>query len=265
MRHVEGMPPFQAALQGSREVGFTIISISSSLIAVFIPIFFMPSVIGLLFHEFAVIVSLAIVASAFVSLTLVPMLASRFLTDRAHKAARRAGARPSAQLRRDAGGLRAHARRRAAPSLRGADGGAGHLRGDGLDVRRHPQRLLPGRTSARSAPPPRPRKTPPSGGAMVGLQDRATQPAVRADPNVAFVASFRRRQQHLNTGRMFITSKPRARTPADEAGGGRGCASRCANCRASRCIRPIQNLQLGGRPGKGAVPVTSCRREGRQS
>ncbi len=86
MRHVEeGVPPFQAALRGSREVGFTILSISSSLIAVFIPIFFMPGVIGLLFHEFAVIVGLAIVASAFVSLTLVPMLASRFLTDDAHK------------------------------------------------------------------------------------------------------------------------------------------------------------------------------------
>ena len=86
MRHVEnGEPPFQAALRGSREVGFTIISISSSLIAVFIPIFFMPGVIGLLFHEFAVVVGLAIVVSAFVSLTLVPMLASRFLTDDAHK------------------------------------------------------------------------------------------------------------------------------------------------------------------------------------
>ena len=80
MRHVEkGMAPFQAALQGSREVGFTIISISTSLIAVFIPIFFMPGVIGQLFHEFAVVVSLSIVVSAFVSLTLVPMLASRFL------------------------------------------------------------------------------------------------------------------------------------------------------------------------------------------
>ncbi|MBP6778584.1 MAG: efflux RND transporter permease subunit, partial [Piscinibacter sp.] len=85
MRHIEeGMAPFQAALQGSREVAFTIISISTSLVAVFIPIFFMPGVIGLLFHEFAVVVSLAILASAFVSLTLVPMLASRFITDTAH-------------------------------------------------------------------------------------------------------------------------------------------------------------------------------------
>lgn len=80
MRHIEnGEAPFKAALTGSREVGFTIISISSSLIAVFIPIFFMPGVIGQLFHEFAVVVSLSIIVSAFVSLTLVPMLASRFL------------------------------------------------------------------------------------------------------------------------------------------------------------------------------------------
>ena len=88
IRHVEnGEEPFQAALVGAREVGFTIVSISTSLIAVFIPIFFMPGVIGLLFHEFAVVVSLAIVVSAFVSLTLVPMLAGRFLTDDAHKKA----------------------------------------------------------------------------------------------------------------------------------------------------------------------------------
>ncbi|SEA99167.1 efflux RND transporter permease subunit [Variovorax sp. YR216] len=80
MRYVEkGMEPFAAALRGAREVGFTIISISISLVAVFIPIFFMPGVIGLLFHEFAVVVGLAVMVSAVVSLTLVPMLASRLL------------------------------------------------------------------------------------------------------------------------------------------------------------------------------------------
>jgi HAE1 family hydrophobic/amphiphilic exporter-1 len=80
MRHVEnGEEPFKAALKGSREVGFTIISISTSLVAVFILSSSCLGVIGQLFHEFAVIVSLAILASAFVSLTLVPMLASRFL------------------------------------------------------------------------------------------------------------------------------------------------------------------------------------------
>ncbi len=80
VRHVEdGMPPFKAALVGSKEMGFTIVSISVSLVAVFIPIFFMPGVIGLLFHEFAVVVALSISVSAIVSLTLVPMLCSRYL------------------------------------------------------------------------------------------------------------------------------------------------------------------------------------------
>ncbi|NCV64781.1 MAG: efflux RND transporter periplasmic adaptor subunit, partial [Burkholderiaceae bacterium] len=80
VRYVDqGMSPLKAALKGSREVGFTILSISLSLVAVFIPIFFMEGPIGLLFREFAVVVSLAIVVSAVVSLTLVPMLCSRYL------------------------------------------------------------------------------------------------------------------------------------------------------------------------------------------
>ena len=82
VRHIElGKKPLDAALIGSREMGFTILSISISLVAVFIPIFFMPGVIGLLFHEFAVVVSLSILVSGVVSLTLVPMLASRLLPE----------------------------------------------------------------------------------------------------------------------------------------------------------------------------------------
>lgn len=80
VRHVEnGAKPLQAALRGAREVSFTIVSISVSLVAVFIPIFFMPGVIGLLFHEFAAVVGIAVLISALVSLTLIPMLASRFI------------------------------------------------------------------------------------------------------------------------------------------------------------------------------------------
>ena len=80
VRHVEnGETPLQAALRGSREVSFTIVSISVSLVAVFIPIFFMPGVIGLLFHEFAAVVGIAVLVSAVVSLTLIPMLASRYV------------------------------------------------------------------------------------------------------------------------------------------------------------------------------------------
>ncbi|SFU40060.1 efflux RND transporter permease subunit [Nitrosospira multiformis] len=80
VRHIErGMPPLQAALVGSKEVSFTIMSISLSLVAVFIPIFFMPGVIGLLFHEFAGVVGIAVMMSALVSLTLVPVMTSRYI------------------------------------------------------------------------------------------------------------------------------------------------------------------------------------------
>ncbi|HEV7619443.1 MAG TPA: efflux RND transporter permease subunit [Burkholderiaceae bacterium] len=75
MRYIEeGMEPYAAAVRGASEVAFTVISISISLIAVFIPIFFMPGTIGLLFHEFAIVVSLSIVVSAAAALTLIPIL-----------------------------------------------------------------------------------------------------------------------------------------------------------------------------------------------
>jgi HAE1 family hydrophobic/amphiphilic exporter-1 len=75
----EGEAPFAAALKGSREIAFTIVSISISLIAALIPLLLMGGIIGRLFREFAVTLSMAIVVSAFVSLTLTPMMASRFL------------------------------------------------------------------------------------------------------------------------------------------------------------------------------------------
>ena len=79
-RHIEeGMSPMEASLQGSSEIGFTIISMSLSLIAVFIPLLLMGGIIGRLFHEFAVTVSLTILISGVVSLTLTPMMCSRFL------------------------------------------------------------------------------------------------------------------------------------------------------------------------------------------
>src|SRR5262245_29033707 len=75
----QGLGPFEAALKGSREIGFTIISITVSLVAVFIPVLLMGGIIGRIFNEFAVVVTVAIPASAFVSLTLPPMLSSKIL------------------------------------------------------------------------------------------------------------------------------------------------------------------------------------------
>ncbi len=79
-RYVEmGEPPLEAALKGSRQIGFTIISLTVSLLAVLIPLLFMGDVVGRLFHEFAITLAVTIVISAIVSLTLVPMLCARLL------------------------------------------------------------------------------------------------------------------------------------------------------------------------------------------
>jgi hydrophobic/amphiphilic exporter-1 (mainly G- bacteria), HAE1 family len=80
VRHIEGgMRPFEAALKGSREIGFTIISITLALIAVFIPVLLMGGMVGRVFREFAVSIAVAIILSGFVSLTLTPMLCARVL------------------------------------------------------------------------------------------------------------------------------------------------------------------------------------------
>jgi hydrophobe/amphiphile efflux-1 (HAE1) family protein len=79
-RHIEdGMRPLDAALKGSREIGFTVLSISISLVAVFIPLLLMGGIVGRLFREFSITVTAAIAVSAFVSLVLTPMLCARFL------------------------------------------------------------------------------------------------------------------------------------------------------------------------------------------
>ncbi len=82
VRHMEmGKKPMQAALDGSKEISFTILSMTLSLVAVFIPLLFMPGLVGRLFREFAVTIGVAILVSGFVSLTLTPMLAARFLRE----------------------------------------------------------------------------------------------------------------------------------------------------------------------------------------
>ncbi len=250
IRHVEdGVPPFQAALRGSREVGFTIISISSSLVAVFIPIFFMPGVIGLLFHEFAVVVALAIVVSAFVSLTLVPMLASRFLTDEAHKR------RPGTMVRAFERGFDLLL----AAYTRSLDLALRH-RWVVLTVALFtfvltawlfvviPKGFFPeediGQISVSTEA-----AEDTSFPAMVRLQERVAA-LVRNDPNVAAVSSFNGGGGAQNTGRMFITLKARnQRLPMKQVVEGlRRKLREVAGI--SVFMRPIQNLQLGGRQSK---------------
>ena len=85
VRHVEqGMEPYEASLKGAAEIGFTIFSMTISLVAVFLPVMFMGGIVGRLFHEFAVTISTAILISGFVSITLTPMLCSRFIKHGGH-------------------------------------------------------------------------------------------------------------------------------------------------------------------------------------
>jgi multidrug efflux pump len=83
VRHLEdGEPPFEAALAGAREIGFTVISLTVSLVAVFIPLLFMSGIVGRMFREFALTLTIAVITSAAVSLTLTPMMCSRLLVGR---------------------------------------------------------------------------------------------------------------------------------------------------------------------------------------
>nr|CBA30332.1 Multidrug resistance protein mdtC [Curvibacter putative symbiont of Hydra magnipapillata] len=250
IRHVEnGENSFQAALRGAREVGFTIISISVSLIAVFIPIFFMPGVIGLLFHEFAVVVALSIVVSAFVSLTLVPMLASRFLKDEAHMKP------PGVVVRSFERAFNATL----AGYTRMLDLALAHryvILGVAIStfvatawlLQVIPKGFFPEEDIGQIQVTTEAAEDT-SFPAMVALQERAAE-IIRKDPNVAVVSSFNGGNGAQNSGRMFVTLKPQGeREPMKKVVEGlrkklRGVAG------INVFMRPTQNLQLGGRQSK---------------
>ena len=255
VRHMEmGKKPMQAALIGSREMAFTIISISISLVAVFIPIFFMPGVIGLLFREFAVVVGLAVLVSAVVSLTLVPMLCSRLIKEGGHV---------------DPKDMSWVGRRFEAMFTNVRDG-----YGRTLDMAlRHrflvlmlalatfvmtavlyismPKGFFPEedigqvRVTVEASEDT-------SSMALIGLQAQVLD-IMRASPHVQDVTSF---TGGGNTGRMFMVLKPRSERPAmpqvvDELRKAtRGVAG------VQVFLSPVQNLQLGGRQSKSRYQYT---------
>ena len=135
-RHIEaGMPRIEAALLGAREVGFTVLSMSLSLVAVFMPILLMGGIVGRLFREFAVTLSVAILISLVISLTTTPMMCSRFIrtvrrADAAGGCTARASGPSNAMLQR----LRAHAALGAAPRRTGDGAAARDRRSQRLSV-----------------------------------------------------------------------------------------------------------------------------------
>ncbi|MGV3740862.1 MAG: efflux RND transporter permease subunit [Burkholderiaceae bacterium] len=246
VRHMEeGMPPLEAALKGSREVSFTILSISISLVAVFIPIFFMPGVIGLIFHEFAAVVSLAILVSALVSLTLVPMLCSRYLKHDGHE---------------NDTWLGRHFER----AFHGVLG----IYAKGLDWCLDHRRVVLGIAAATFALTAVLFITIPKGffptedigqitGTIEGPQDisypamvamlKHAASTIQNDPNVATVAA---RITGSNTGFMFIALKPRDERQPMEKILEQMRSKLNSNPGVSVFLSPVQNLRLGGRASK---------------
>ncbi|MDB5949222.1 MAG: acriflavine resistance protein [Massilia sp.] len=255
VRHIEmGKKPVNAALIGAKEMGFTIISISISLIAVFIPIFFMPGVIGLLFHEFAVVVGLSIMVSAVVSLTLVPMLASRLLPPHVENGE---GEKSFIGRHFEAGFTRV--RNGYAKSL---DKALAHrnlvllvaLATFALTVVLYvtiPKGFFPEedlgqiQVSTEAAEDT-------SSTALLALQEKVVA-VMMADPAVKDVTSF---TGGGNSGRMFMVLKPRGeRAKMPEVLDRLRTATRPI-AGIAVYLRPVQNLQLGGRQSKSRYQYT---------
>ena len=139
----EGEAPLQAALRGAEQIGFTIISLTISLIAVLIPLLFMGDIVGRLFREFAVTLAVTILVSAVVSLTLTPMMCSQAAEAHARSRAGPSLPRLRARLRSGHRALRQDPALRAALADRHAAGGGRHAGAHLLPVLYHPQGLLP--------------------------------------------------------------------------------------------------------------------------
>jgi HAE1 family hydrophobic/amphiphilic exporter-1 len=249
VRHIEdGVPPFQAAIRGSREIGFTIISITLSLIAVFLPIMLMGGVVGRVFNAFAATVSLAVLASCVVSLTLTPLMASRLRAvhrpgpvDRALERALRGFERGYAWL------LDRALRRRSlvwisfAASIAAAAWMAVTI----------PKSLFPVEdTGLLSVSTEGPRGA--SMEAMAQVQNRLAD-TFRASPHVVHVVSSLGTQGgsvSINQGRMFIELKPRAERPP--VGEVIQELRRAANATPGLRVflTPIQNISFGARQSR---------------
>jgi len=259
VRHIEdGMAPFDAAIKGAREMAFTIMSISISLVAVLIPIFFMPGVIGLLFHEFAVVVGLAILVSALVSLTLVPMLASRFLR---HHAPQQESALGRVFERGFAALQGGYARTLDwALAHRGFVGAValGSVVLTGVLFVTIPKGFFPEEDIGQIFVTTEAAEDI-SFAAMEALHYRVAE-VIRADPAIDDVGtglgSTSFGANTVNTGRIFVTLKPRQQRPPVAQVIDRLRRAVRAVPGIAVYMQPVQNLRLGGRSSKSRYQYT---------
>lgn len=257
MRHIEqGDTPMEAALKGSREIGFTIMSMTFSLVAVFIPVLFMGGMVGRLFNEFAVTISVAILISGFVSLTLTPMLCSRWLKPQAEHTqesplAQRLEAAFTAMLRAYERSLRVVLRHRKLTlaltvasvlatvfAFKAVPKGFFPLEDTGF--------IFASTESTQDI----------SFEAMAAKQKRAAE-IVRADPAVdhLFYAVGGGRGAY-NSGRLFFSLKPRTERDSADAVIKR-LRDKLKEVQGFNVfMQPVQNFQIGGRSSKSLYQFT---------
>ena len=256
-RHVEaGMDRLEAALLGAREVGFTVLSISISLVAVFMPILLMGGIVGRLFREFAITLSAAVLVSLVISLTTTPMMCA-FLIDRPTPQGARAavpGPDRRAHRRLDAAGLRARARLVAGRRPAHAGGAGGHHRASAsTSTASSPRASSRSRTPARSSAACRSDQS--SSFPISQQRLRRFVSIVRHDPSVQTVVAFA--GSNAAGGFLFTTLKPR-----NERKG--GSAEVVARLRpklahvvgAALFLNPVQDVRVGGRQSNATYQYT---------
>ena len=245
-----GMKPFKAALEGARQIGFTIISLTVSLIAVLIPLLFMGDVVGRLFREFAVTLAITIVISAVVALTLVPMLAARMLPDETHRTT----------------GFVARSQQAFQRLLDGYDDALGWVLARqgltmivalltlGLTVVLYiviPKGLFPVQDTGQLQAVVR--TDPGASFGRVGAIQQQVADAVLANPDVLSLSAFigvDGQNATLNSGRMQINLKPKADRSGDQASIMHDLIQRAAKVPGAQLyVQPVQDLTIESESG----------------
>ncbi|MBN8892462.1 MAG: acriflavine resistance protein B [Rhodospirillales bacterium 70-18] len=254
----EGVPPLEAAYKGAAQIGFTIVSLTVSLIAVFIPLLFMTGVVGRLFNEFAVTLSVSVVVSAVVSLTLTPMMCGRLLRPAAEERPGRIARLFEAAFNALLAGYRhslAWALRRQRLVLAVA---ALTLVGTGLLYAVVPKGFLPLQDTGVIVAVTQAEQSI-SMARMSALQNRAAA-LVGQDPAVAGVVSFvgvGSINATPNAGRLTIALKPRgARDASAQAVADRLQARLAALPGLSVFMQPVQDIQIGTRVSRTQYQYT---------
>ena len=251
----QGMTPMQAAFRGAREIGFTVLSMSTSLIAVFIPILLMGGIVGRLFREFAVVLSVAIAVSLLLSLTLTPMMCAKFLRTAGEKkhghiyrASEWAFDRLLGGYRRSLDWVLRHQPLTFAVAIATA----------GLSIYLYvlvPKGFFPQQDTGRI------------GGAVQAAQDisfsamsgkmRQFVDIVMKDPAVNTMVGFAGGNTQYNTGRMFVTLKPLSerKITADQVIG-RLRSKLAVVPGATLYMQSAQDLTIGGRMGQAQYQYT---------